>query len=302
MKYIALAILAAALLAGCGTPEAASPAQLPQPSPSITAAPEPNTTPTLSPTRTAIPAECKIVQLTPQPNSVPPWPGPGETIISADGWQRVVCPTTTPTTAPAATAAQAAPATSAPLGGGRPCPDRFAQGEGAPTPAERNDTGTDPAPCLPAARLDPSAPPAPVCPPIDDHPPPLQRPTSVGRPAGCATTTPNTRTGASGSTPTPIQGQRMIGLPSQGQTIELQVGETLELRLTGEMEWTVRVGDAQVIERMDGQLVKGSQGVFRALAPGTSALEADGEPLCRRATPACASPSFHYSVTIAVHS
>lgn len=92
----------------------------------------------------------------------------------------------------------------------------------------------------------------------------------------------------------------MIGLPSQNQTVELQVGETFELRLTGDMEWDVQIGDERVVARVPGQPAAGSQGVFKALAPGSAALTAIGEPLCRKATPACMTPSFQFSVTIAV--
>lgn len=92
----------------------------------------------------------------------------------------------------------------------------------------------------------------------------------------------------------------MIGLPSQGQTIELQVGDTFELRLTGDMEWSVHNADERVVARVPGQVAAGSQGVFQALTPGSAAISADGEPLCRKATPACMTPSFQFSITIVV--
>lgn len=178
------------------------------------------------------------------------------------------------------------------------------------TPPERNDSGAEPTLCPPQPQPGPSvvavaaSPAARICPTpdrSDDHPPALPLPTRVAGALGCITATPNEAGGQTqGLTPTPIVGKRLVGLPSQGQTIELRVGETFELRLGEGMDWTVAIDNPRIVGPDAGALVPGSQGVYRALAAGSTRLTANGDPTCRKADPPCGAPSFLFEITIVV--
>jgi hypothetical protein len=43
-----------------------------------------------------------------------------------------------------------------------------------------------------------------------------------------------------------------------------------------------------------------AQGVYQALAPGSTTLSATGDPQCRTAQPPCENPSTVFSITIIV--
>jgi hypothetical protein len=103
------------------------------------------------------------------------------------------------------------------------------------------------------------------------------------------------------NTPTPLLGGRTIGLDDQQQTLELSVGETFELRLGSGMDWTIQIADTQIIARMPGDTTDDSQGVYQALAQGTTVLIATGDPPCRKAEPACMMPSIAFTLNIVVH-
>ena len=175
-----------------------------------------------------------------------------------------------------------------------------------PTPPERNDLGDPADPCATVEVQPNSGGAAQPCPggPADDHPPALPQPTQAGA-AACPTAQPIGVTvvvaeGGASPTPTPLQGQRTIGLPSQNTTVELAVGETFELKLGESMEWSVQIDDPRVVAREPGNLTPDSQGVYRALAAGSTKLRASGDPTCLKASPPCAAPSFLFEITIVV--
>ncbi len=189
---------------------------------------------------------------------------------------------------------------------GGPCGAQNSNATPTPTPPERNDMGDPTDPCATAEVQPNSGGAAQPCPggPADDHPPALPQPTQVGAVA-CPTTQPIGVTvvvaqGSASATPTPLQGQRTIGLPSQQTTVELAVGETFELKLGGGMDWSVQIEDPRIVAREPGNLTPDSQGVYRALAAGSTKLLANGDPTCLKATPPCASPSFLFEITIVV--
>jgi hypothetical protein len=63
----------------------------------------------------------------------------------------------------------------------------------------------------------------------------------------------------------------------------------------------VTVDNENVLRREMGVLViKGAQGIYQALAPGTATLTASGDPLCLKSRPACAMPSILFTVTVVV--
>jgi hypothetical protein len=199
-----------------------------------------------------------------------------------------------------------------------PCDQPAGDNTPTPTPPERNELGEPTDPCATAeaqqgqgdAAQPGSGGGAQPCPagPADDPPPALPQPTQPGTAAaGCATAQPVGVTvvvaqGGSGATPTPtpIQGQRAVGLPSQGQTIELAAGETFELRLGEGMDWSVQIDDLRIVAPEPGNLTAGSQGVFRALAACSTTLHANGDPTCRKSNPPCGAPSYLFEITILV--
>lgn len=93
----------------------------------------------------------------------------------------------------------------------------------------------------------------------------------------------------------------LITFTDQGRTIQLAVGETFKLQLGTRRTWTVQIADDRVLEQISAPDAGSAvQGVFRARAPGQTALEAEGEPTCRAANPPCMLPTIQFSATIIV--
>ncbi len=110
-------------------------------------------------------------------------------------------------------------------------------------------------------------------------------------------------TGAATSAATPAAtGQGLIvTLADDGKTINLKVGQTFLLDLGEGFNWTSTVANQNIISRVVGiTVIRGAQGVYKADAPGTTTLTANGEPACRQAKPACGQPNRLFSVTITV--
>jgi len=106
-----------------------------------------------------------------------------------------------------------------------------------------------------------------------------------------------------------LQGQQLtpasindVTLADNGKTIHMAVGQSFLLTLGFNYDWNITVSDLNVISRVKNiAVVVGAQGVYDVLANGTAVLSAVGDPQCRTATPACASPSILFSVTIVVN-
>ena len=93
-----------------------------------------------------------------------------------------------------------------------------------------------------------------------------------------------------------------VTLADNGKTIHMAVGQSFLLKLGEDYDWSITVSDQNVINRVKNiAVIRGAQGVYDALARGTSTLSATGDPLCRTATPACASPSILFSITVIVN-
>jgi hypothetical protein len=74
------------------------------------------------------------------------------------------------------------------------------------------------------------------------------------------------------------------------------------LKLGLNYDWNISVSDQNVISRVKNiAVIVGAQGVYDALHEGAAVLSVVGDPQCRTATPACASPSIMFSVTIIVN-
>lgn len=107
--------------------------------------------------------------------------------------------------------------------------------------------------------------------------------------------------GCRSSSPPP-EGALQVTRADSGKTINLNVGAALLLSL-GEAppEWEVSVDDERVLARVANiSPVKGSQGVWKAKAPGTAHLRAVGIFPCQKQQPACkiASPVFDLTVVV----
>jgi hypothetical protein len=101
--------------------------------------------------------------------------------------------------------------------------------------------------------------------------------------------------------PTPGGGTN-ITLADQGKTISLAVGESFLLDLGEGYDWTVTVSDQSVIDRVKNiAVIVGAQGVYEALAPGTTTLSATGNPQCSATQMPCPDLAIAFSITVIVH-
>src|SRR5205814_5480253 len=92
--------------------------------------------------------------------------------------------------------------------------------------------------------------------------------------------------------PTATAPTRTVTLSDDGRTIDMVVGERFLLALGDQLDWTVRVADPRVVGRVvNVTVVRGAQGLYEARQPGTTTLEATGDPPCRKARPPCGAPS-----------
>jgi hypothetical protein len=99
----------------------------------------------------------------------------------------------------------------------------------------------------------------------------------------------------------PQGGEKTITIDDRGKTINLAVGENFLLQLGDGYTWDISISDESVISRVKNiTVIKGAQGVYTALKPGTATLTATGDPLCRQSKPACGMPSILFEVTLDV--
>ena len=93
-----------------------------------------------------------------------------------------------------------------------------------------------------------------------------------------------------------------ITLGDNGKIFTYHVGDSFLLNLGGDVyDWTVSVDNQSVIALKVGvMVVKGAQGIYDVLAPGTAVLTAAGEPQCLKANPLCKIPSVLFRVTVVV--
>lgn len=99
----------------------------------------------------------------------------------------------------------------------------------------------------------------------------------------------------------PPNGERIVALGDNGQTIILQPGQRFLLALGDGYTWEINITDTAVVSRVIGvSIVKGGQGIFEARQPGETELLASGDPLCRNEKPACMMPSLVFQIKIIV--
>ncbi len=80
---------------------------------------------------------------------------------------------------------------------------------------------------------------------------------------------------------TPQPSQITIGLADNGKTVSLVEGQTALLSLGSDYDWTVSVDDQSILSRIPNiTVIRGAQGVYRAIKTGTTALSASGSVIC----------------------
>lgn len=98
---------------------------------------------------------------------------------------------------------------------------------------------------------------------------------------------------------TPAAAPLVVTIADDGMNLHLSVGQRLILDLGPGVDWTVKVGDEQVVRPVTGApLPAGAQGVYEAQMPGATALTAAGIPHCTSGI--CPKFRLGFGVTITV--
>ena len=110
---------------------------------------------------------------------------------------------------------------------------------------------------------------------------------------------PSTATSTDSGNPSqPSQGKIVTQADNMG-TVHLSVGQTFLLKL-GEMTWDLSISDPSVISRVKNvMVVRGAQGIYTGVKPGTTILTATGSPACDPGK-ACSMLRVAFKVTIVV--
>lgn len=92
-----------------------------------------------------------------------------------------------------------------------------------------------------------------------------------------------------------------LTLADNGSTLTIPVGDSVELKLGTDRDWSnVAVSDVTILHRPPVLLVRDVQGLWNAAAPGSATITATGDLPCRSATPPCAAPSIQFQTTVNV--
>ena len=132
------------------------------------------------------------------------------------------------------------------------------------------------------------------------------KPTSAqGTPASSATSGKGEESDLQTPTSTPDDSasgvQLIVTLDDQGKTIHMTVGDNFLLKLGEQYTWQVDISDQNVLSRVKNiMVIRGAQGVYDALQPGTVTLSAMGDPQCRQSQPPCEMPSIQFMITVFV--
>jgi hypothetical protein len=80
----------------------------------------------------------------------------------------------------------------------------------------------------------------------------------------------------------------------------LAVGESFVLKLGKDFNWDVQLADDHIVSRKIGiTMVRGTQGIYEAYAPGRTKLTATGTPNCGAGTP-CPELARLFQLTIEI--
>lgn len=115
-----------------------------------------------------------------------------------------------------------------------------------------------------------------------------------------ATSTPPDGTAASSSLETASTTPHIVTGADNGATIAYHVGDRFLVDLGAAQDWSVTVGDQSVVRRVPNiAVIRGAQGVYQALAAGTTTINAVGRPICA-AGQACPMYVIEFRADIAV--
>jgi hypothetical protein len=103
------------------------------------------------------------------------------------------------------------------------------------------------------------------------------------------------------SSPTPIPGAVVITRTNDRGTVHARVGDTIQIALGTEYEWRVDPPDGAVLvrSRQNYLLVRGTQAIWTAAAPGTSTISATGTVICASGQ-ACIMIAILFTTTVVV--
>jgi hypothetical protein len=121
-----------------------------------------------------------------------------------------------------------------------------------------------------------------VPPPRPATAPPVPRSTPTATPAAQAT------------------GPVVVTLAQAGGTVDLAVGQHLELQFGTAYQWSISVTGSGILVAVPAPVPAGVQGIWAAERAGTASIRAVGNPLCLQAKPPCGMPSREFSVTVIV--
>lgn len=106
---------------------------------------------------------------------------------------------------------------------------------------------------------------------------------------------------APSTTATPIRGAVLITRAHDRGTVPARVGDTIQIALGTEYEWRVDPPDGVVLTRgvQNQLLVRGTQALWHASAPGTATVTATGTVICPSGQ-ACIMIAILFTVTVVV--
>ena len=103
------------------------------------------------------------------------------------------------------------------------------------------------------------------------------------------------------SSPPPIPGAVLVTRANDQGTVQARVGDRIQIALGTDFEWRLDSPDGVVLTRgvQNELLVRGTQGVWTASAPGTATITATGTVICPSGK-ACILIAIQFKTTVVV--
>ena len=94
---------------------------------------------------------------------------------------------------------------------------------------------------------------------------------------------------------------KTVTLADNQTNVTIHVGDTFLLQLGDTYDWTAMVVDPTIVARVQNiAVIRGAQGIYKALKTGGTDVTAVGDPVCRNSTPPCGAPSAAFNVHVMV--
>ncbi len=93
---------------------------------------------------------------------------------------------------------------------------------------------------------------------------------------------------------------RKVALADSGTTVVLRVGDTLEVDLGTDYQWTISLDDPRMLAQLPTMGLRAMPVMYRAQLIGRTTLLATGELPCHRASPPCLAPVRLFEVQVVV--